>query len=283
MATPSAHIRVIIVPWYPQDDLFEPALKLLDEKMQASVTRFYRKEDQWRELLARHLTLHVLHEQGAEGELTFGREPKGKPYLAHPVMNPPILYNTSHDNTLVTFGYSRPPGDGPQHIGVDCMKLAIRSDETARMFVQVISDQLTPGERASLRELMSEEQRIERALIIWSIKEAYIKATGDGMSFDLQQIDCRLDQGEVWVHGVPSPEWEFRLWAVDIVSGGKKERYAVVSCEWVGQGGKVIFEVEMTARLQVMMSNDLLRRVGIAVSDTEPDMQVTVGRLHWLI
>ncbi|KZO92216.1 hypothetical protein CALVIDRAFT_541244 [Calocera viscosa TUFC12733] len=48
MATSGSHVRLITLPWYPQDSLFAPALGLLDEKSQAAVTRFYRKEDQWR-------------------------------------------------------------------------------------------------------------------------------------------------------------------------------------------------------------------------------------------
>jgi len=283
MATQNSHVRVIVLPWFPHDELFEPALKLLDENAQAAVTRFYRKEDQWRALLGRHLTLYTLREQGAEGELKFGKMAKGKPYLAHPIMDPAFLFNISHDSSLITFGYSRPPGDRLTRIGVDCMKLAIRSDETPRMFVNVISDQLTAGERASLKEPMTDERLIERAFIIWTIKEAFIKAIGEGMAFDLQQIDCRLDQGEVWINGVPSPEWEFRLCAVEITKAETKERYSVVSCESVGEGGGVIFEDGNSGGLEVMMSNDLMRRIGLTMDDTEPDMQVTLGTLQWSI
>ncbi|KZO92215.1 hypothetical protein CALVIDRAFT_601719 [Calocera viscosa TUFC12733] len=225
----------------------------------------------------------MLREQGAHGELKFEKTVRGKPYLAHPIIDPPILFNISHDNSLITLGYSRPPGNGSHCIGVDCMKLAIRSDETPRMFVEVINDQLTIGERASLQRPMPDQQLIERAFIIWTIKEAFIKAIGEGMAFDLQQIDCRLDQGEVWIHGAPSPEWEFRLWAVEIVEAGKNARYAVVSCEWVGQGGSVIFEDGGSERLQVMMGRDLLSRIGLASLESEPDLQVTLGRLKWML
>ncbi|KZT58743.1 4'-phosphopantetheinyl transferase [Calocera cornea HHB12733] len=283
MAAPNSHIRMIVLPWFPQDSLFDPALRLLDSKSQAAVTRFYRKEDQWRTLLGRHLTIHVLHEQGAQGELRFEKAARGKPYLAHPPMNPPILFNVSHDNNLITLGYSRPPLDGQYRIGVDCMKLAIRTDETPRMFVEVISDQLTPGERDSLLGPMSDAQRIERAFIIWTIKEAFIKAIGEGMAFDLQQIDCRLDQGEVWMHGAPSPEWEFRLRAVEISGSGEKERYAVASCEWVGQGGRVIFEDAASESLEVMTGDDLLRRIGLEAPAHGPGLEVTLGRLKWLV
>ncbi|EJT97688.1 hypothetical protein DACRYDRAFT_84718 [Dacryopinax primogenitus] len=283
MATSQSNIQVIVLPWFPQDSLFDPALRLLDENVRASVTRFYRKEGRWRSLLGRLLTVLVLRDQGAEGELQFEKTSRGKPYLAHPVLHPPILFNISHDNSLIAFGYSRPLGDGPHRIGVDCMKLAIRSDETPRMFVQVISEQLTPGELASLQQPMSDEHLIERAFIIWTIKEAFIKAIGEGMAFDLQQIDCRLDQGAIWVSGMPATEWQFRLWAIEIVPAGMaRQRYAVTTCEWVGEGGGVIFENGSSDRLELMLGTDLLRRVGLVSAESEAEMQVTFGALHWL-
>jgi 4'-phosphopantetheinyl transferase len=65
---------------------------------------------------------------------------------------------------------------------------------------------------------MSEADRLERFLQYWTLKEAYIKATGVGFALPLKQIAFDLrDPGRISVQAGPvvgdrPDEWQFRTW-----------------------------------------------------------------------
>jgi len=143
---------------------------------------------------------------------------------------------------------------------------------------------LTVSEYISLKKPFLPDRQIERAFIVWTLKEAYIKAIGSGMSFELTRMDCRLDDGEIWIDGDTALGWEFRLWAVEIEEKGKpKERYAVASAEFIGpQGrGRVIFEPSPRPTCRILPFDVLLRSIGLDAAESGGYLRATVGRLFW--
>lgn len=96
---------------------------------------------------------------------------------------------------------------GLQELGVD-----VEPHARAEMISKLASDVFSAGEQQQLEEL-SGEQKFDRALSIWTLKEAYIKARGQGLTLPLDKFsflfqkkgDIRLeidrtlnDQAERW-------------------------------------------------------------------------------------
>jgi 4'-phosphopantetheinyl transferase len=77
------------------------------------------------------------------------------------------------------------------------------------------SKQLTPAEWAVVRKSPIEAEIESRFRQFWSLKEAFVKATGEGLGFDLGrcafQLKSNEKQASVEVDGVVQPSWTFHL------------------------------------------------------------------------
>ncbi len=91
-------------------------------------------------------------------------------------------FNLSHTEGMAIFGFTR-----GNRIGVDIERLRsdFRADEIAERF-------FSPFERAALRGV-PEARRHQSFFRIWTRKEAYIKALGEGLSHPLHQFDVSLE------------------------------------------------------------------------------------------
>jgi 4'-phosphopantetheinyl transferase len=114
--------------------------------------------------------------------------PQGKPALQFPT-TAALSFNVSHTHewALVAIGQGQPVGIDLEHIQPDYAW-------------QTVSDlALSPRERAMLATLPSE---VQSAVFfkLWTGKEAYVKATGEGLSRPFSQLEIwefdRLEVGE---------------------------------------------------------------------------------------
>lgn len=111
----------------------------------------------------------------APTDLRFDYGPHGKPGLSSSFA--PLSFNVSHSEDLALIAVRR---GGPLGVDVEC----VRGDgglEIAERF-------FCPAERAWLLAL-PREQRPEGFFIVWTRKEAYIKARGSGLWHDLAGFD----------------------------------------------------------------------------------------------
>jgi 4'-phosphopantetheinyl transferase len=114
----------------------------------------------------------------APASVSFKYGSKGKPALAQPSS---LEFNASHSGELAVFAFA----DGCE-IGVDVEHIRPIPDGIA-----IANRFFSPEEVSDLLALPVEEQ--ERAFYLcWSRKEAYIKATGDGLSAPLDQFRVTL-------------------------------------------------------------------------------------------
>ncbi len=118
----------------------------------------------------------------------------GKPHLANAEGNSDICFNLSHAGMLVLYAFSWGRQVG---IDVECIRPMDEMDQVAAM-------NFAPGEYREYR-MLSSQDKLRAFYNGWTRKEAFIKATGDGLSFPLQEIEVSLRQYEpaqLWaLHG----------------------------------------------------------------------------------
>ena len=150
----------------------------------ARAERFHFERDRIR-FVAAHVTLRRLlghYLRIAPAELRFAAGPAGKPFLTG---EPGLAFNMSHAGDLALYAVALAGA-----IGVDIERVAsgIEHDLIA---AQVFS----AAEQHALRGL-APEARATGFTHGWSRKEAYIKATGHGVSRGLDHFDVTLAPGE---------------------------------------------------------------------------------------
>jgi 4'-phosphopantetheinyl transferase len=104
--------------------------------------------------------------------IEFVRGVAGKPKIGAPRAEPAVRFNLSHTRGLVACAVTR-IGD----IGVDV-------EEVRAVPLDVAETLFAPPEIEALRALPSDERQ-EAAAVLWTLKEAFVKARGDGLSLPL--------------------------------------------------------------------------------------------------
>jgi 4'-phosphopantetheinyl transferase len=171
----------------------QACIAILDETERARVARF-KFERHRREYLATHALTRVAlsHAHSSSGEsLTprdwkFSRNKFGKP---SPDPECGLRFNQSNsvELTACLIALPGPVGGVAAEVGVDVEALS-RAEEIVPLAPRVFS----PAERAQLDALPA-ALRPKRALMLWTLKEAYIKARGMGLSLPLQKISFLFD------------------------------------------------------------------------------------------
>jgi 4'-phosphopantetheinyl transferase len=194
----------------PGDLLNEPlaqaCMTLLSEDERAH-WRTFRFDHSRREYLATRALVRTAlsnyHPIGSEA-WRFRQNSYGKP-MVDPDCG--LLFNLSNSHELVICLISR-----GTEVGVD-----LEPYKHAEKIVEIAHEVFSPQEVAQL-EALNESQKLDRALSLWTLKEAYIKARGVGLSLPLNQISFLFDGAEeIRLELAPSlrnqPErlWQFCL------------------------------------------------------------------------
>jgi 4'-phosphopantetheinyl transferase len=161
----------------------EPFLQLLQPDELDRANRFYFEKDRKRFVIARGFLRVLLgrYLQNDPKSLMFSYGAYGKPALAATSLR----FNMSHSGNVALYALTE-----GREIGVDVERVRadFTSDDIARRF-------FSPFEVESLCGLPGEE-RVEGFFRCWTRKEAYIKATGRGLSQPLDGFDVTLGPSE---------------------------------------------------------------------------------------
>jgi 4'-phosphopantetheinyl transferase len=114
--------------------------------------------------------------------IAFAYSSKEKPSLAEPRAASGLKFNLSHSGGVALFAFAR-----EREIGVDIEQIRSTSDldGIARRFFSVAEQQQFFA--------FPPEEKTGAFFRCWTRKEAYIKATGDGLSLPLSQFDVSLE------------------------------------------------------------------------------------------
>lgn len=178
LADDEVHAWHILPDRITRPDFFERCEALLSDDERARARRFVRDVDARHYLVAHALLRTALsrYVEAAPQDWRFECNEFGRPHICGPEIGRELQFNLSHTPGLVAcaVAWRRP-------VGID-----VESFERTGVGMELAANYFSPQEIAQLRSLPAAAQS-ERFLEYWTLKEAYLKARGVGLSLPL---DC---------------------------------------------------------------------------------------------
>jgi len=157
------------------------ALAMLSDDERARSARFVLGRDR-RNFIARRSLLRAIlahYLKSGPSQIILTREERGKPRLAAPNVVPPLHFNFSHSRGLAVCAVGRL---APLGVDVEQFRPMPEMAEIAATFCSAPEN--------ALLKAAPPEKKLEVFFSIWTRKEAYLKATGEGIAGTLAQLDC---------------------------------------------------------------------------------------------
>lgn len=157
--------------------------QILSGNEQKRAARFHFAKDRQHFAAARAILRLILsgYLEIDPGHIEFGYSQREKPYLAGRCALSGIMFNVSHSGGVALYAFAR-----GIELGVDVERIGreIEVESIARRFFSAYEQQQLLNFPAA--------ERVEAFFRCWTRKEAYIKATGEGLSLPLSQFDVSL-------------------------------------------------------------------------------------------
>lgn len=177
--------------WRASLDLSASQIDLLDQTLSEDEhrrsIRFCFEKDRRRYVAARGLLRILLSRYlgTIAGQIVFEYQKQGKPMVANDLEGKTIQFNLSHIDELAVYSFAlnRP-------VGIDIENLSRSID-----FESVAWQFFSPREVSKLLGV-AKPLRKRAFFACWTRKEAFVKATGEGLSRPLDQFDVSLAPGE---------------------------------------------------------------------------------------
>lgn len=178
------------------------AERIMNPAERARAQKFARGKESY--IASRWLLRHVLarYTGQAPGAVEFLRTDKGKPYLSQS----DIHFSLSHSGAWVVLAASK-----IELIGIDIEVFRVTRD-----LCNIAENYYHPREFARLKTLDSTAQ-VDYFYRLWTLKEAFFKATGTGISAGLEKIEFELADNEISAQLAPelgncADAWHFYQW-----------------------------------------------------------------------
>jgi 4'-phosphopantetheinyl transferase len=161
--------------------------KILSADESTRASRFHFSRDRQRFIAGRALLRIILAGYLATdpNSLRFSYSQKEKPSLGPPHADSNVMFNISHSGAVVLLAITR-----GREIGVDVEQ--VRSD----FELETIARRFFSTHEQNQLAAVPAEEKPTAFFRCWTRKEAYVKATGDGLSLPLSQFDVSLGAGE---------------------------------------------------------------------------------------
>lgn len=207
---PDQHIHIWLVDPTTVTDpsLLDQYHQLMTLEERAKWQRYRFDKDKHQHLVTRALIRHTLsrYEPGvAPSEWRFTQNKHGKPEIDNPIRQP-LFFNLSHTQNLAALAVTRSCA-----VGVDVER--IKSVDQVRGLAERC---FTDEENAYIFQ-GNQEAILWRFFKLWTLKEAYLKAVGCGMSLSLQSLNFSPTAVPLHVqygtdHDEDAGQWNFRIW-----------------------------------------------------------------------
>ncbi len=184
----------------------ERAWAILDAEERAQATRFHFERDRTIYLVAHGMLREVLAAVAgvAPGALRFERGPQGRPELVPEQRPAGLSFNLAHTRELV--------GCAVTTLGT----VGLDIEELRDPAPFEVAERFAPAEQAGLQALPP-EARTDRFFVLWTLKEAYLKGCGLGLSFPLDEFAMTPAPDGAARLALAAPvddpaRWAFRWW-----------------------------------------------------------------------
>lgn len=165
--------------------------------------RYLKPSDQHLSLVSRALVRYLIFEFSGKHpqSLRFSTNEYGKPFL---VELPDIHFNLSHSHGAVACALCRSAA-----VGVDVEDAGRHADFS-------IANRFFSSSEAEFLSRASGPEKRKLFFDIWTLKEAYIKAVGKGLSIPLDSFSFNANETEIQITfsdtGQSDPMWQFFQW-----------------------------------------------------------------------
>lgn len=134
-------------------------------------------------------------------DLVFDSDPRGKPIL-EPARAAGLAFNLSHSRHLVALAWAQTAAIG---LDLEVLRPMTAADRLARRF-------FSPAEQDAIMARTGDD-REHLLLTLWTRKEAWLKATGRGISVRLAEVEVEPDpRREPRLLGLPHGCGDYRDW-----------------------------------------------------------------------
>ena len=198
------------------DAEFEKALKTIDPEEKNRIMRFHFVEDRKRALAGILLSGYAIYKEFGipKDEMKFEKNKYGKPHI---VGKSGVHFNISHSGDYVACAV------GGSSVGIDVQEHKSGGlDIAERFFSQEEKDALCKAVDSNSN---SDDTKRKLFYDMWSLKEAYIKCIGMGLSKPLDEFGIvdRAGEYRLYENGVESCEYHFMKYEFD-------ENYSLCVC-----------------------------------------------------
>lgn len=197
-SNPEVHIWRAKLDW-ASEQLAELAA-LLSPDEHARANRFRFDCDRQRFVAGRGILRLILacYLPTAADRLEFSYSPRGKPSLSNPKLATPLTFNLSHSNQVALYAVTC-----DRLIGIDIEHIRPLQD-----MEQLAQRFFLPSETKLLHQCPA-EQRPALFFQLWTCKEAYLKATGEGLT-GLRRVEITALSNPIvalTLDGILAPQW----------------------------------------------------------------------------
>ncbi|KAG8313694.1 hypothetical protein J6590_002166 [Homalodisca vitripennis] len=212
--------------WSPSEKDWQLLASGLDTSDKEQVGKFVFQKDAKSAMAGRFLTKKFVTEATGLSwrDIRILRDTEhGKPYLPHELYNcGKVQFNISHSGDYVVL-----VGEvGDLNLGVDLMKIEKQRTTTVPEFFRLMNKQFASEEWDVMKSQKTEAEQMAMFYRFWCLKESYTKATGTGITVDLQKICFKLkslalaqnyiiDSTDVYVDGHKQEGWKFEETMID--------------------------------------------------------------------
>lgn len=194
--------------------------RLLTEEESSRLIRFKFQRHRHQYLISRALIRTVLSlymNDILPEKWQFEKNDFGKPFICNKSVKLPLKFNMSHTDKLAVLAVTL-----NLEIGVDA-EYVLRPGKT----VEIAASYFSPIEMQQLYAL-SEEKQNERFFNIWTLKEAYIKACGMGLSIPLDHFSFTFSrQGGISIAFEPERDDQAEYWKFWLISPNDSHKVSV--------------------------------------------------------
>jgi 4'-phosphopantetheinyl transferase len=185
--------------------LLSQYLDMLNESERIQQKRFHFEKHRHQYLITRALVRSVLSHYDDSlkpKQWEFSKNNYGKPSISNTALKNPIQFNLSHTDQLIVMAVTQ-----SKEIGVDVEYLPRLGKP-----LEIANSFFSPSEVTQLLALPEEQQR-NRFFDLWTLKEAYIKACGMGLSIPLDHFSFSFSQqGKIQIEFIPERNDQPELW-----------------------------------------------------------------------